>query len=73
MSEFQLAFPTGRDSPTFRDNGTEVLSLPWDKETMGQAKYLAKGQDGPGRARTAKIRDETVKIRDGTRDKTGQS
>ena len=44
----QLAFPTGRDSVTFRDKGTEVPSLSRDKGTMGQAKNLAKGQDGPG-------------------------
>ena len=49
----------GRDSATFRDKGTEVPSLSWDKGTMGQAKNLAKGRDGPG---------QPVKIRDGTRD-----
>ena len=32
-----LGFPMGRDSATF-----------WDKGTMGQAKNLAKGRDGPG-------------------------
>ena len=29
----RLAFPTGRDSETFRDNGTEVPSLSRDKGT----------------------------------------
>ena len=58
---FELAFPTGRDNATFRDKGTEVPLL-----TTGQAQNLAKGRDGPGRAGTAKIRD-------GTRDKTGQN
>ena len=62
----KLGFPTGRESATFQDNGTEVPSLSRDKGTTGQAKNLAKGRDGPGRAGTAKIRD-------GTRDKTGQS
>ena len=41
-----LGFPTGRDSATFRDKGTEVSSLSRDKGTMGQAG-------------TAKIRDKT--------------
>ena len=68
---YKVGFPTGRDSATFRDNGTEVSSLSRDKGTTGQAKNLTKG-----RARTAKIRDGpagTAKNRDGTRDKTGQS
>ena len=43
-----IAFPTGRDSETFRDNGTEVSSLSRDKGTTGQAKNLAKGRDGSG-------------------------
>ena len=34
---YDLAFPTGRDSATFRDKGT-----------TGQAQNLAKGLDGPG-------------------------
>ena len=48
---FVLVFPTGRDSETFRDNGTEVPSLSRDKGTTGQAKNLAKGRDSqkPGR------------------------
>ena len=45
-------FPTGRDSETFRDNGTEVPSLSRDKGTTGQAKNLAKGRDGPGQPKT---------------------
>ena len=45
---FILGFPTGRDSATFRDNGTEVSSLYRDKGTTGQAKNLTKGRDGPG-------------------------
>ena len=45
---FQIGFPMGRDSTTFRDKGTEVPSLSYDKGTTGQAKNLAKGQDGPG-------------------------
>ena len=50
----KLGFPTGRDSATFWDKGTEVSSLSRDKGTMGQAKNLTKGRDG------------TVKIQDGT-------
>ena len=75
-----VGFPTGQDSATFRDNGTEVPSLSRDKGTTGQAKNLAKGRDGlgkpklgMGRAGTVKIRDGTAKIRNGTRDKMGQS
>ena len=62
--QFRIAFPTGRDSETFRDNGTDIPSLSRDKGTTGQAKNLAKGRDG-----SAKIRDGTAK----NRDKTGQS
>ena len=43
-----LAFPTGQDSATFRDKGTEVPSLSWDKGTTGQAKNHVKVRDGPG-------------------------
>ena len=32
----EIAFPTGQDSATFRDKGTEVPSLYWDKGTTGQ-------------------------------------
>ena len=49
---FVVAFPTGWDSATFRDKGTEVSSLSWDKGTMGQAKNLAKGRDGPGQPKS---------------------
>ena len=62
----KLAFPTGRDSETFRDNGTEVPSLSRDKGTTGQAKNLTKPNFGTGW-------DGTARIQDGTRDKTGQS
>ena len=63
----------GRDSATFWDNGTEVPSLSRDKGTMGQAKNLAKGWDGPGQPKFGTGQARTAKIRDGTRDKTGQS
>jgi hypothetical protein len=43
------------------------------KKTTGQAKNLAKGQDGPGQPKSVTGRAGTVKIRDGMRDKTGQS
>ena len=70
---FILGFPTGRDSAAFRDNGTEVSSLSWDKGTTGQAKNLAKGLDGPGEPKFGTGWAGTAKIWDGTRDKTGQS
>ena len=38
----------GRDSATFRENGTEVPSLSRDKGTTGQAQNLATGWDGTG-------------------------
>ena len=47
-----VGFPTGRDSATFRDNGTEVSSLSRDKGTTGQAKNLTKGRDGPGQQKS---------------------
>ena len=68
-----LAFPTGRDSETFRDNGKEVLIVVWDKGTTGHAKNLAKGRDGSGQPKSGTGRAGTAKKRDGTRDKTGQS
>ena len=52
LDDFGVAFPTGRDSETFQDNGTEVPSLSRDKGKTGQAKNLAKGRVG-----TAKIWD----------------
>ena len=48
----ERGFPTGRDSATFRDNGTENPSLSRDKGTTGQAKNLAKGWDGPGQQKS---------------------
>ena len=52
----------GRDSETFRDKGTEVPSLSWNRLT-GQAQNLAKWREGPG---------QLVKIQDGMRDGTVQ-
>ena len=69
----RLAFPTGRDSATFREKGTEVSSLSQDKGTTGQAKNLAKGRDGPGQPKFGTRRARTAQIWDGTRDKPGQS
>ena len=68
----ELAFPTGRDSETFRDNGTEVPSLSRDKGTTRQAKNLAKGRDGLGRPKSGTRRAGRAKNRDGTRGKMGQ-
>ena len=45
---FTLEFPTGRDSATFRDKGTEISSLSRDKGTTGQAQNFATGRDGTG-------------------------
>ena len=64
----KLAFPTGRDSETFRDNGTKVLSLSRDKGTTGQAKKLATGRDG-----TAKIREGTGRDNKNPRRDTGKN
>ena len=36
LSLIEIRFPTGRDSATFRDKGTEVPSLFRDKGTTGQ-------------------------------------
>ena len=69
----RIAFPTGRDSATFRDKRTELPSLSRDKGTTGQAKNLAKGPYGPGQPKFGTGRAGIAKIRDGTRDKTGQS
>ena len=41
--------------------------------TKGQAKNLAKGRDGLGQPKFGTGWSGTAKIRDGTRDKTGQS
>ena len=49
----------GRDSITFRDNGTEVSSLSRDKGTTGQAQNLATGRDGPGFFETVPSRPGT--------------
>ena len=48
MLHILLGFPTGRDSATFRDNGTEIYSLSRDKGTTGQAQNFATGRDGTG-------------------------
>ena len=45
---YVLGFPTGKDSSTFLEKGTEVPSLSRDKGTMGQVQNLATGWDGPG-------------------------
>ena len=45
MLHILLGFPTGRDSATFRDNGTEIYSLSRDKGTTGQAQNFATGRD----------------------------
>ena len=63
-------FPTRPDSATFRDKGTEVPSLSRDKGTMGQARNLAKGWEGPGQPKSGTGRAGTAKPRDGTWDKT---
>ena len=74
----QRNFSRQRDSQNFfvpgqRDNGTEDPSLSRDKGTTGQAQNLAMGRDGPGQPKSGTGRAGTAKLRDGTRDKTGQS
>ena len=59
---FEFRFPTGRDSATFRDKGTEVPSLSRNKGTTGQAQNLATRREG---------RDSLSKS--GTGRETGQS
>ena len=71
-TETRVGFPTGRDSATFRDNGTEVPSSSRDKGTTAQAKNLAKGRDGPGQPKFETGRAGIAKNRDGTLDKIGQ-
>ena len=71
--ESKLGFPTGRDSATFRDKGTEVPSLSRDKGTTGQAKNLAKGWDRLGQPKFGTGQAGTAVIRDETQDKMGQS
>ena len=63
----------GWNSLVSQDKGTEVPSLSRDKGTTGQAKNLAKGQDGPGQPKFGTGRARTARIQNGTRDKTGQS
>jgi hypothetical protein len=65
----KVGFPTGRDSATFRDKGTEVPSLSRDK---GTSQKSWQGTDGPGQPKFGTGQAGTAKIRDGTRDKTGQ-
>ena len=45
-NQSKLGFPTEQDSATFRDKGTEVISLFQDIGTMGQAQNLTKERDG---------------------------
>jgi hypothetical protein len=66
------SLPTGRDSATFRDNGTEVPSLSRDKGTTGQAKNLAKGRDGPGQPKFRTGRDSQNAGRDAGQNRTEQ-
>ena len=65
---FKVGFPTGRDSATFRDKGTEAPSLSRDKGTTGQANNLAKGRDRPGQPKFGTGRDSQKQGRD-----TGQN
>ena len=74
----QCNFSGQRDRQNFfvpgqRDNRTEVPSLSRDKGTTGQAQNLATGRDGPGQPKFGMGQGGIAKIRDRTRDKTGQS
>ena len=53
--------------------GTEVPSLSRDKGTTGQAKNLAKGQDGPGQPKFGTGQAGIAKNQDGTWDKNRQT
>ena len=63
---FKVGFPTGRDSATFRDKGTEAPSLSRDKGTTGKLKILPRdgtgrdsqnsGWDGPGQQKSGRGR-----------------
>ena len=59
-----LGLPTGQDSATYWNKGTEVSSLSRDKGTMGQAKNLTKGRDGTqdktGRAEKDILKQKTM-------------
>jgi hypothetical protein len=78
MKHLELGFPTGQDSATFWDKETEVPSLSRDKGTTGRAQNLATGRAGtayqnPGQDAGWDNHYFSVKIRNGTRDGTGQS
>ena len=72
LTQFKLAFPTGRDSETFRDNGTDIPSLSLDKGTTGQAKNLAKGRDRSGQPKSGTGRDSQKPGRDAGQNGTEQ-
>ena len=66
-----LGFPTGRDSATFQDNGTEVPSLSQDKGTTGQRdKLKILPRDGTGRDSQNPGRDGPGQSKPGTRHRT---
>ena len=46
VDSFQLGFPTGRDSATFRDSGTAKTFLSRDKGTTGQKFLYCPGTKG---------------------------
>ena len=69
----RLAFPTGRDSETFQDNGTEVPSLSRDKGTTGQAKNFAKGRDRSAQPKAGTGRDSQKPGRDTGQSRKGRS
>ena len=68
----KLGFPTGRDSATFQDNGTEVSSLSRDKGTMGQVRNITKERDGPGQPKLGTGRDSQNPGRDARKNGTEQ-
>jgi hypothetical protein len=66
----ELGFPTGRDSATFRDKGTEVPSLSRDKTDNGTS---SKSCQGTGRDAGWDVPDFDSLSCLVPRDKTGQS
>ena len=73
---YTLAFPTGRDSATFRDKGTTGQAK---KSCQGTGRDKTgrdsqnSGRVGPGQPKFGKGRAEIAKNQDGTLDKMGQS
>ena len=69
--EYKLGFPTGRDSATFWDKGTEPPLLSRDKGTTGQDKKSCQ-RDRPGQPKFGTGRAGIAKNKDGTKRDRGK-